>query len=349
MFIVLGVLGLAAVAAAGGFALFMRWALAEWEGDDPDAAGSVELRQLVGAHPPEAAGELRVLSWNVAFGGGAGKQPTETHGPGDVLANLAAVAERVASERPDVVLLQEVDRPSHRSGDVDQLKILQDTLGLPYACFVTTWRVRYLPFPYWPLSAHLGRVWSGQAILSRFPLASCRRVALPQPAEYAWWYNAFFLHRAAQVAVLSLPGGRRLAAVNVHLEAFSQPNREEQARRLAAELDRLPADLPLVVAGDLNTVPAEAPLKKAFVDEPDTDFSTDRTLGLVRAVEGLREVFLDDQPDAAVQALTFPAEAPNRRLDYLFARGLGASTGRHVVADARASDHRPVAATFQLP
>jgi len=340
------VLGVLAALAVGGFAVFVRWALADWDGDDPAAEGSVVFRELVGARPGEPGPELRVLTWNAAFGGGAGKQPTERHTKGEVLANLSSLARRVAALKPDVVFLQEVDRPSDRSGDVDQLTVLQDTLGLPYACFVTTWRVRYLPFPYWPPSAHLGRVWSGQAVLSRFPIGACRRVALPQPPDNPWWYNRFFLHRAAQVVALDVPGRGRLNVVNVHAEAFSQASREEHARLIAAEVDRLPADQPLVVAGDLNTVPADAPQKLGFVDEPETDFTTDQTLAIVRAVEGLREVFLDDQPGHPDPQLTFPAEKPTRRLDYIFARGLGASTSRRVVDEAAASDHRPIVATY---
>ena len=346
MGILLVVLGALAGAAAVSFGVFLTWALADWDPDDPGQAGLADFRQLVGARPGEPGPELRVLTWNVAFGGGAGKQPTETHTKGEVLANLADLARVATAERPDVVFLQEVDRPSHRSGDVDQLPVLQDTLGLPYACFVTTWRVRYLPFPPWPPARHIGRVWSGQVVLSRFPIAACQRVGLPQPPENPWWYNRFFLHRAVQVATLDVPGRGRLNAVNVHTEAFSQVSREEHARRIAALVRGLPADEPLVLAGDFNTVPADAPLMKAYPDEPETDFTTDQTLATVRAVEGLREVFLDDRPGDPKEQLTFPAEAPNRRLDYVFSRGLGPSLTRRVLPEAKASDHRPIVATF---
>jgi endonuclease/exonuclease/phosphatase family metal-dependent hydrolase len=325
------------------------WASAGWDGADRDTAGHVELRDLTGAGPAAPGKALTVVTWNVAFGGGAGKQPTERHARPDVLANLSKVASAVRAEAPDVVFLQEVDRPSDRSGGVDQLQVLQDTLGLPYACFATTWRLNYLPFPYWPPERHVGRVWSGQAILSRFPIVDCDRVPLPQPAEYAWWYNRFFLHRSLQVARVALAEGRELALVNVHLEAFSQPNREVQAERLATELARLDPALPLVLAGDFNAVPAGATKKNGYADEPETDFATDHTLAIVRTVPGLREAFDDASDVPEADTLTFPAEAPTRRLDYLFTRGLQAPASRRVVPEAAASDHRPIVATVPLP
>ncbi len=324
------------------------WASAGWDGADPSTAGHVELRDLPVASAAAPGDALTVVTWNAAFGGGAGKQPTERHGRAAVLANLSRLASVVTALAPDVVFLQEVDRPSDRSGGVDQLQVLQDTLGLPYACFATTWRLNYLPFPYWPPSRHVGRVWSGQAILSRFPIVDCDRIPLPQPSEYAWWYNRFFLHRSLQVARVALAEGRELALVNVHLEAFSQPNREAQAERLATELARLDPALPLILAGDFNAPPASATKKSGYVDEPETDFASDQTLSIVRTAAGLREAF-DDAPGGPEAAtLTFPAEAPTRRLDYLFTRGLPAPIARRVVPETAASDHRPIVATIPL-
>jgi len=326
------------------------WASSGWDGDDPARARDAELRVLPDAKPATPGSQLTVMTWNVAFGGGAGKQPTERHGAADVRANLQAVAEVVKAAAPDLLFLQEIDRASDRSGDVDQLRVLQDAVGLPYACFVTTWRLHYLPFPYWPPSKHVGRVWSGQAILSRFPIASCERIPLPQPAEQPWWYNRFFLHRSLQVARVTLAEGRLAQLVNVHTEAFSQPNREEHARRLVTELARLDPATPVIVAGDFNAVPANATQRSGYVDEPETDFGTDQTIALVKSAPGLREVFLDDAPEIPeAETLTFPAEAPSRRLDYLFTRALPAATARRVVPEAAASDHRPIVATIPLP
>ena len=74
---------------------------------------------------------------------------------------------------------------------------------------------------------------SGQGVLSRFPIRRNRRVRLPQPVfENPFWYNWFYLNRAVQIVELDVPGEQPVQLFNVHLEAFSQSNREQQARLL---------------------------------------------------------------------------------------------------------------------
>lgn len=292
-----------------------------------------------------ARDSLVVATWNVGFGGGPDGMPTDRHDAVSVRERLDRIARTLRSGGAELVFLQEVDRPSDRSGGIDQFAHLVEGVGLPYACFVTTWNLNWLPFPAWPPSRHLGRIHSGQAILSRYPIRDCSRIELPQPDEYPWWYRRFFLHRALQVATIDL-GGRSLTAINVHLEAFSQPNREAQASlagRLVHEIDG-----PLVIAGDFNTLPAHAAQKGGFADE-DIDFATDATF--VRFLEGndLRECL--DEPDVArpeADTFTFPARAPTRRLDYVFFRGF--TEVRHAGVDPvdPASDHLPVWATLHL-
>jgi endonuclease/exonuclease/phosphatase family metal-dependent hydrolase len=155
-----------------------------------------------------------------------------------------------------------------------------------------------------------------------------------------------YLHRCLQTARLRI-GADVLDVVNVHLEAYGQANREDQARILAGLVGAPAAGRPLIVAGDFNGVPPGASMKVGFPDEP-TDFTTDRTLEIVRAGTGLREVFLDDAPEVPEPStLTFPATAETRRLDFVFARGLPASTQRETIATA-ASDHRPIVAVFPV-
>jgi endonuclease/exonuclease/phosphatase family metal-dependent hydrolase len=292
--------------------------------------------------PPDA---LMVATWNIGFGGGPDGMPTDRHDAALVSARLDRMVAVLRAGDPDVVFLQEVDRPSDRSGGIDQFARLAEGVGLPHACFVTTWNLNWLPFPPWPPSRHLGRIHSGQAILSRYPIRDCARIGLPQPDAYPWWYRRFFLHRALQVATIDL-GGRSLTAVNVHLEAFSQPNREDQAVR-AGRLVRA-IDGPLVVAGDFNAPPPHATRKAGFADE-DIDFSTDATLSRFLEGNDLRECL--DDPDAArleSDTFTFPARAPTRRLDYVFFRGFQAIGAAGVDPVAPASDHLPVWATLRF-
>jgi endonuclease/exonuclease/phosphatase family metal-dependent hydrolase len=349
---VLLALGLVLLVTSAAAVVFAWWASTGWDGDGPEAARRAWILPSTAVVPRDPPSELRVMSWNIAFGGGLHGEPTTLHGRESVEAALAGIAEHVRAVDPDLLFLQEVDRPSKRSGDVDQLSYLIDALGYKYACFVTTWRVNYLPFPYWPPSRQLGGVHSGQAILSRFPITACERQPLPQPPENPSWYNRFFLHRSIQKAEVAIGGGRSLSAVNLHLEAFSNGNRQEQARIATAAVDgwtQAASDPLVIVAGDLNAVPGNAAVKTGFADE-DIDFTGDETVALVRGGRSaLRDVFLDDAPELAERAsFTFPASAPTRRLDYVLYAGFGASSAREVLPGASVSDHLPLVATFPL-
>jgi endonuclease/exonuclease/phosphatase family metal-dependent hydrolase len=329
-----------------GLAAFLGWASRGWDGGRPGAPDACELRILPTSQPPPPPRSLKVVTWNLGFAGGNTGTPTQLHTVEEVRANLVNLADTLQEAAPDLLFLQEVDRPSRRSGHLDQLAALQDVLGLPYACFATTWRLNFVPFPYWPPTRQLGQVWSGQALLSRFPIVSCRRHVLPQPESQPWWYNAFFLHRCLQVARIAVSPEHLLTVVNVHLEAFDQPNREEQAGTLAGLLASLTG--PLILAGDFNALPPGAAVKTGFVDEA-IDFATDRTVELVRQAPGLREVFLDDAPaQAEAASFTFPTSNPTRRLDYIFTRDLQSSAERRVLDAAQGSDHLPVQAEFPL-
>ncbi len=336
------IVGLAAagiLAVVAGVVLY--WATSGWDGDDAARAEIVATKDAPARVPPNV---LKVLTWNVGFGGGLGA-PTDVHAAPDVRANLDAIAGRVRDSDPDIVFLQEVDRPSRRSGDIDQFEYLRQATGFPYGCFVTTWKVNHLPFPFWPPARQVGRIHSGQAILSRFPIESCVRQPMPQPAEWSALYNRAYLHRSLQRARVRLAPDAFVDLFNVHLEAFSQGNREAQAAILADAMKAVPAGTPVIAAGDFNAVPPNALRKNGFPDEA-IDFTTDRTIEIARAGTGLKEVFLDDSPDTPEDgSLTFPADAPTRRLDYVFWRGFAGSTQRGV-QPGTASDHRPVEAAL---
>lgn len=139
---------------------------------------------------------------------------------------------------------------------------------------------------------------------------------LPQPR--------FQPHRGVVVAQCEV-AGTPFGVVGVHLSLRRARERRSETARALAEVDRLQG--PVVVAGDLN--------------EPAGDPSW-------RALRGAG--FADH---AAVDALTFPAHAPTRRIDAVLVRG--APVVDHRVPDldprllAAASDHLPVLATLRLP
>lgn len=153
----------------------------------------------------------------------------------------------------------------------------------------------------------------GLAILSRYPIASSREIPLPTGEE----------PRVALAARLVLPSGDTITAINVHFDwVENDAARVRQARTLSVVLDTL-SD-PWLLMGDFN-------------DGPDS-----RTL---RVFEGM--VHPASRPTDST--FTFPSNAPEREIDYIFAQQSErwrTSTVR-VVVDSVASDHRPVRTTLR--
>lgn len=164
---------------------------------------------------------VRVLVYNIHAGTDAARVP-----------NLDRVADVVRSTRADIVLLQEVDRRTRRSGGVDQLDSLRKLTGLNGAFGKT---IDYDNGEY------------GLGILSRWAIRSDSLVPLPVASPHAG-YEA----RGALVARIEMPG-RTLRVVDTHLDASRDSYRTEQASRLAAiSAGPVQADM---VGGDFNSEP----------------------------------------------------------------------------------------------
>ncbi|MEV4820782.1 endonuclease/exonuclease/phosphatase family protein [Micromonospora sp. NPDC049274] len=167
--------------------------------------------------PPE---RLRVVAYNIRMGFGL-----------DGRFDLAGLTTAIARQRPDVVLLSEVDRGWLLNGGHDTLDLLSDRLGMPYV-----------------FGPAADPVW-GDAVLSRWPVSDLRSRSLaslgaPTGAQ-------------ALAVTLDLGDGVRTAVVSTHLQPPPDAGPVAQARAVADFALGYAAGRPLVVAGDLNTEPGD--------------------------------------------------------------------------------------------
>ncbi|MEV4659579.1 endonuclease/exonuclease/phosphatase family protein [Micromonospora sp. NPDC049301] len=167
--------------------------------------------------PPE---RLTVVAYNIRMGFGL-------DGRFD-LAGLAAIIDR---QRPDVVLLSEVDRGWLLNGGHDTLDLLSDRLGMPYV-----------------FAPAADPVW-GDAVLSRWPVSDPRTLPLPVVGAPTG--------AQALAVTLDLGDGVRTAVVSTHLQPPPGRGPVVQARAVADFATGYAAGRPLVVAGDLNTEPGD--------------------------------------------------------------------------------------------
>lgn len=326
---------------AGGF---VRFAM----GSTPNGGGIIALADAPPSPSLQPGDELTVISWNIHYGGGPTLEVGRGQSRAEVVGFLDEIAAFIRESGADIAALQEVDRSAVRSYDIDQLAWLQEATGLPYAAWTPTWQAGWVPHPGLNPKDHIGRVESGQIVLSRFPLRNAQHIRLPQPPQSVPLYNRFYLHRHLTDVTANLGPGIDLRIVNAHLEAFHSANRQAHA---AIGIETVGSDTSrTLLLGDMNCTPPEAKLRQGFPDEPETDMSQDNTIDALRSINGMQEVVPTSVYAADESAwFTFPASDPNRRLDYIF-HGDGLSMVRAEVPtfDAPASDHLPVVARFRL-
>jgi endonuclease/exonuclease/phosphatase family metal-dependent hydrolase len=242
----------------------------------------------------QAGDGITVVSYNIHAGKDADQRPN--------LERVAAVLDTLGA---DIVLLQEVDRLTARSGGEDQVAELERLTGM-HAAFAKS--LDYQGGEY------------GIAALSRWPIESARVLPLPTdpPLKRS---NGSEDPLVALYIVVATPAGR-VHVVNTHLTAEGPGTyRKQQLVALLAHVRRLiPPGEPLVLGGDFNA-------------RPDSDEIEATTLAL-------QDAWAACGADADA-GNTYPAHAPDRRIDYLFLRGLRCEAAR--VHATTASDHRPLA------
>jgi endonuclease/exonuclease/phosphatase family metal-dependent hydrolase len=242
---------------------------------------------------------VRVLVYNIHAGKDAANCP-----------NLQRVAALVRSTSSDLVMLQEVDRRTRRSGDVDQLQVLMDGTNFD-GSFGRT------------LDYDGGQY--GIAALSRRRFVLNATMSLPvTPAQVR--ASGSNEPRGALVTVTDTRLGR-IQAINTHLDASAPDTyRQQEADRLGEIVrERARLRMPLMLGGDFNSTPDSAVIKKVV------GFS-------------LRDAFAECGQD---DGLTFPSDQPVKRIDYLFLSGaLRCTTAR--VIETTISDHRPLLVTIAL-
>ena len=286
---------------------------------------------------------LKLLTWNTGFFYGEGSE-----GEGYELLDESFYSERLvlASQElrnwdADIVFLQEIDFDSARTHFVNQATTLAKLSGYHFVALAPSWTANYIPFPYWPFSRHFGRMSSGGAILSRYPLKDHQVHLLDKPESNPWWYNLFYLHRYFQKVRVDV-GEKSFNLVNLHLEAFDKSNRENHIQALIQLHKSQEIDF---VAGDFNMVPDAATQKSKFINGD--DYTGDQSFSLM-SESGLDEVIpMDIYELSEKDYFTFPSSKPDRRLDYIFyQRGLKLMKAE--VLSSALSDHLPLSAIFQI-
>jgi endonuclease/exonuclease/phosphatase family metal-dependent hydrolase len=207
--------------------------------------------------PPDTLTTLRIMTWNIRFGAGrilwfgdaCGERVILSND--EVYASLQAIADKINEIRPDILLLQEVDIKSKRSGYIDQVQWLLDHTWFNYAVCGSQWKAQFIP------SDGLGRMDEENAIFSRWPISDARRIQLALRDDQDKLTRYFYERCCMVSARIDIPGAGSLYAVNIHASATASTDiKQQHMDSFKAEMDRIhQAGGYFVAGGDLNTLP----------------------------------------------------------------------------------------------
>lgn len=273
---------------------------------------------------------ISILTYNIGYlSGMLNNKPTRLP-KSTIQKNLERAVDLLGDIHADVVALQEIDFQAARTSCVNQNRWIADRL-YPYTAEMVVWDKHYVPFPYGFFHIHYGRVLSGQSILSHFPIQNIQRIVLPQVETAPFYYRAFYLTRAIQVAHIEHPK-KPFTLINVHLEAFDFDIRQKHLQVTYHLLKQLSATQPVILLGDLNSDIRE---KEAAFNV----FFENEEIGCAGISRDNQQIIN-----------TFPADAPKERLDYIFytRRDFELISSSVLTEFGQVSDHFPCHAVFSI-
>lgn len=236
----------------------------------------------------------------------------------------------------DIIGFQEIDFQSDRSFNVNQLNEIATGLDYGYAYRSINWDKRYVPFPYWPPAIHFKKVLSGQAIVSRYPITRDTTIVLSKPLNTSFIYDAFYLDRLLQISHVQI-GSNHLVVMNVHLEAFDEETRIEQAKVISRIYREYAASGPVILMGDFNSLPESSSNNNGALK-----IIVQETIS-----SAISAAMYEANPTAYY---TFSSEKPFQMIDYIFFNPefIEMIDARVLKEAGNISDHLPVLMKFRF-
>ena len=207
----------------------------------------------------EAKKTIKVMTWNIRFGVarldffGDGCGSRSILSQSEVENGLIGIAEKINIEDPDIILMQEVDVQSKKTAYIDQAQWFLDNTNMNYGAYGSMWEAQAI------LADGLGRVNTGNLILSKWELKEAERHQLPLRGDQDGLTQYFYLRRNVLKARVSMPGNS-FYAVNTHLTAFATDDtKQKHIIGFKDILDGITEEGNFFVAGgDLNELPPNA-------------------------------------------------------------------------------------------
>jgi endonuclease/exonuclease/phosphatase family metal-dependent hydrolase len=208
--------------------------------------------------------------------------------------DIDEIAEVIEAQNPDIVALQEVSRGWVINGGLDMLAWLSYRLQMPYVFAPTT------------------DAFSGNAILSRYPITAFSRENLPPPDSLK--------KQGFMVALINISDYEQMKVITTQLDP-AEKNSDLRQLQVQTIINFWGGLDTTVILGDLNAARVNPEIAK-----------------LMRAS-------LEDASSVWGQPSTFPSYFPQARIDYIFT-SLDLKVTDGGTPSSTASDHLPVVAVI---
>lgn len=199
----------------------------------------------------------RMVSWNIGFGAyeddysffmDGGKQSWAWSAE-RLATNMNGIAEKLAAQKADIYVVQEVDFDSTRTYHIDERQVIRDALPGYYGDFCQNYDS---PFLFYPFNQPHGSNRSGLLTFSVFPMTEAKRVELPVEDSLMKLVD---LDRCYSVQRLPVASGKELVLFNTHLSAYTSDGTiaTDQLRLLLEHMKReYDAGNYCILGGDMN-------------------------------------------------------------------------------------------------
>jgi endonuclease/exonuclease/phosphatase family metal-dependent hydrolase len=308
---------------------------------------------------------IKVMTWNIRFGiarlrfFGDGCGDRVIINKSEVYKALEDVANKIKLEDPDIILFQEVDVQSKKTAYIDQAKWLLDNTDFNYGAYASMWESQII------LADGLGRVNTGNLILSKWKLENAERHQLPLRGDQDGLTQYFYLRRNVLKATVAMPG-KPFIAVNTHLTAFATDDtKQKHINGFKTILDGIVAEgQNFVAGGDLNEIPPNASIEDYCLEDQcdgESFHTSDKSYHKEASFFGLEITWLEPFYKKYQPAIPLNVYGANeadhythsvdikltldRKLDYLWTNTSWLNGVTHQEA-VKLSDHIPVSAKW---
>ncbi len=314
---------------------------------------------------------IKVVTWNIKFGGGRIDFFFDCYGDrvlmtkDEVISNMGGIIEKIKSLNPDIIYLQEADIQSKRSAFVDQVQMILDNTDLNYGVYASQWQADYVP------SDGVGKVNSGNAILSKYELTNAERIPLSLIEEDPGYVQYFYLRRNLLKTDITI-NEKNIVLYGTHTSAYSNDGTKlKQLKTIKEKIDETNSEgKTFILGGDFNTIPPKSVVYEHFDDAACDSTSDYYETGFAGQLEDM-QMFYDSYTPAISQEkygttlntqekfFSFTSDKDrfwNRKLDYIFTNGTFSGNSGHVhqtgnddgIPTMPLSDHAPLSVKFSL-